>query len=38
MKLAHMIKKAFPGGEFISAGNAEDSIFNKKEIQPAAEL
>ena len=38
VKRLHLVKNAFPGGEFISAGNAEDSIFNRKEIQPAAEL
>lgn len=30
VKRLHMVKKAFPGGEFISSGNAEDSIFNRE--------
>jgi hypothetical protein len=30
VKRLHMIKKAFPDSEFISVGNAEDSIFNRR--------
>ena len=32
VKRLNMVKNAFPGGEFISAGNAEDSIFGRIDL------